>query len=56
MDAGCQGLDSHVHERSRARAATGAGCDCAEQDAGANIVEGEERESDTSCKNIKIKN
>jgi len=43
MEMGLRGQGSHVHERSRARAATGAGCDRAEPDAGANIVEGEKR-------------
>jgi hypothetical protein len=41
MDMGHRGWTSHVHERSRALAATGAGSNCAEQDSGANIVEGE---------------
>jgi hypothetical protein len=35
------GLGSNVPERLRARAATVAGCDHAEQDSGANIVTGE---------------
>ena len=43
MDVGHQGLDSHVHERSRARAAMGLAATVQSRMAGANVAREMER-------------